>query len=121
MTSPIDTGFDRDAVQAQLASEGHAYIRSLPADFDYLKELARLGPPVPQYNGALVRDVKPDSAISNDVVSAANMAELTPHTEWYEFPGLPPRYVALWCIRPAAGQGGETTLADGYVMLDLFT
>jgi hypothetical protein len=49
------------------------------------------------------------------------MAELTPHTEWYEFPGSPPRYVALWCVHPAEGPGGETTLADGYALLERFS
>jgi alpha-ketoglutarate-dependent taurine dioxygenase len=108
-------------IQLQLDRVGYAYVPTVPRGFDYLRELSRLGPPVPQYGGALVRDVKPDPAISNDVVSAANTAELTPHTEWYEFPGLPPRYVALWCQRPAAGPGGETTFADGYLLLRQFT
>lgn len=61
-----------------------------------------------------------DPAISDAVVSAANTAALTPHTESYEFPGLPPRYVALWCVRPTQGEGGETTLADGYRFLECF-
>jgi alpha-ketoglutarate-dependent taurine dioxygenase len=121
MTVPTLTAFDLDSIRAHLRSEGRAYIRAVPEGFDYLKGLTRLGLPAPQYGGALVRDVRPDPAICDDVVSAANMAELTPHTEWYEFPGPPPRYVALWCVQPAAGPGGETTLADGYALLDQFT
>lgn len=108
-------------IRAQLDHTGYAYLPTIPSGTDYLRELSRLGPPVPQYGGVLVRDVKPDPSIGNDVVSAANTAELTPHTEWYEFPGLPPRYVALWCVQPASGTGGETTLADGYALLDQFT
>ncbi len=121
MTAPTITGFDLDSIRGKLASAGYAYVRGLPEGFDYPGELARLGPLVPQYGGTLVRDVKPDPAVSNTVVSSANMAELTPHTEWYEFPGLPPRYVALWCMHPAEGPGGETTLTDGYLMLDDYT
>lgn len=118
MTAPTITGFDLDIIRGKLASTGYAYVGGLVGDFDYTGVLARLGPLVPQYGGARVRDVKPDPAVSNKVVSSANMAELTPHTEWYEFPGLSPRYVALWCVRPAEGPGGETTLADGYGLLD---
>lgn len=114
-------GFDVDTIRLHLALSGYAYVSDLPEGFDYTEALARLGPLVPQYGGALVRDVNPDPTISNDVKSSANMAELTPHTEWYEFPGLPPRYVALWCVRPAEGPGGETTLVDGYAMLNRFT
>jgi hypothetical protein len=95
MTSPLLTGFDLYTIRTSLTLAGYAYVCGLPDDFDYPLELARLGPLVHQYGGALVRDVKPDPSISNTVVSSANMAELTPHTEWYEFAGPPPRYVAL--------------------------
>jgi alpha-ketoglutarate-dependent taurine dioxygenase len=79
-----------------------------------------LGNPVPQYDGELVRDIKPDLTLPADVYTALSMHKLTPHTEWYEFPGIPPRYVALWCVR-SAGSGGETTLADGYRFLREFS
>jgi alpha-ketoglutarate-dependent taurine dioxygenase len=121
MTALTVTGFDLDTIRGNLASPGYAHVAGLPEDLDYPAELARLGPLVPQYGGVLVRDVKPDPQVSNTVVSSANMAELTPHTEWYEFPGPPPRYVALWCVHPADGPGGETTLADGYRLLDNYT
>ncbi len=121
MTAPTITGFDLDTIRGELASAGYAHVRGLPESFDHPDELARLGPLVPQYGGALVRDVKPDPAVSNTIVSSANMAELTPHTEWHEFPGPPPRYVALWCVHPARGPGGETTLADGYRLLEDYT
>jgi alpha-ketoglutarate-dependent taurine dioxygenase len=53
----------------------------------------------------------------DDVYHSNNTRALMPHTEGYEQPGLPPRYVALWCVTPSTGPGGETTLADGYEML----
>lgn len=121
MIVPTLTGFDLSAIREQLTHLGYAYVSGLPADFDYPDALAALGTPVPQYGGVLVRDVKPDPNIGNDVVSSLNTAELTPHTEWYEFAGLPPRYVGLWCVVPADGPGGETTLADGYALLERFT
>lgn len=120
MTVSTITEFDLDTVRLHLALTGYAYVSGLTQGFDHASALAALGPLVPQYGGVLVRDVKPDPAISNNIASASNMAELTPHTEWYEFPGLPPRYVALWCVQPAEGHGGETTLADGHAMLDRF-
>jgi alpha-ketoglutarate-dependent taurine dioxygenase len=121
MTAPTITGFDLDSIRSRLAALGYAYIRGLPDGFDHPAALTGLGPLVPQYGGVLVRDITPDPQVSNTVVSSANMAELTPHTEWYEFPGVPPRYVALWCVHPADGPGGETTLADGYRLLDRYT
>jgi alpha-ketoglutarate-dependent taurine dioxygenase len=117
MTTPLLTGFDFNTIRISITLAGYAYVAGLPEDFDYPTELRRFGPLVPQYGGALVRDVKPNPAISDTVVSSANMAELTPHTEWYEFPGPPPRYVALWCMHSAEGPGGETTVADGYRLL----
>jgi alpha-ketoglutarate-dependent taurine dioxygenase len=104
-----------------LDEDGYVYITGAPDGFDFLSQLRRLGQPIRQYNGALIRDVKPEPDIGDDVYSASNTRELTPHTESYEFEGLPPRYVALWCVQPARGPGGETTLADGYRFLRQFS
>ncbi len=67
MTAPTITGFDLDTIRGKLTSPGYAYVGGLPEDFDYPGELASLGPLVPQYGGALVRDVKPDPDVSNTV------------------------------------------------------
>jgi alpha-ketoglutarate-dependent taurine dioxygenase len=120
MTRVSARELDVEAIRDQLRCVGYAYLPALAADFDYLNALHQLGPLLPQYDGQLVRDIKPDPSISNEIRSALNMAELTPHTEWYEFPNLPPRYVALWCVHPAEGRGGETTLADGSAILGHF-
>ncbi len=108
-------------VRQLLAADGYVYVTGVVDGFDYLSELSRLGEPMEQYNGALIRDVQPAPDIGNDVYSASNTRELTPHTESYEFDGLPPRYVALWCVQPAEGPGGETTLADGYHFIQQFS
>lgn len=112
---------DIQGLLIKLSAEGYAYINDLPIDFDYEGQLSRLGPLVSQYNGEIVRDIRPDPGISDEVITPYNTSELVPHTEWYEFSGIPPRYLALWCVRPAEGPGGETTLADGYRFLELFT
>ncbi|GAA1791276.1 TauD/TfdA family dioxygenase [Planosporangium flavigriseum] len=104
-----------------LDADGYVYLTGITDGFDYLAEVSRLGPLARQYSGALVRDIRPAPDIGNDVYSASNTRELTPHTESYEFEGIPPRYVALWCVRPAEGPGGETTLADGHRFLQQFS
>ena len=114
-------GLDVPKINIELASQGYSYIDNLPDGLDYAAELARIGPLIRQYAGELVRDIKPDPAFSDDITSPYNTSEVTPHTEWYEFSDLPPRYVALWCVSPADGPGGETTLADGYRILELFS
>jgi hypothetical protein len=86
LTTSTINGFDLDSIWSRLTSAGYAYVHDLPEGFDHAGELTRLGRLVPQYGGVLVRDVKPDPSVSNTVVSSSNMAELTPHTEWYEFP-----------------------------------
>jgi alpha-ketoglutarate-dependent taurine dioxygenase len=107
-------------IREELAEKGYSYVDDLSDGLDYAAELTRIGPLIPQYAGELVRDIKPDPAFRDDITSPYNTSEVTPHTEWYEFSDLPPRYVALWCVSPADGPGGETTLADGYRIVDLF-
>ncbi len=114
-------GHNLTLIRRLLDRDGYVYVTGVQDGFDYLSQLRHLGEPVRQYDDSLVRDIKPEQDISNDVYSASNMRELTPHTESYEFDGLPPRYVALWCVQPARGPGGETTLADGYRFLRQFS
>ncbi|WP_435135645.1 TauD/TfdA family dioxygenase [Actinacidiphila sp. bgisy144] len=105
---------DVDRVRAALAATGHVYLRRVPDGFDHVAQLTRLGPAVPQFDGVVVRDIRPDPAVDNSVYLPSNTRELRAHTEWFEFPGPPPRYQALWCVTQAEGPGGETTLADSY-------
>ncbi|MFI6040326.1 TauD/TfdA family dioxygenase [Nocardia sp. NPDC051321] len=104
-----------------IGADGYAYVDGIPNDFDHLSLLSLIGIPVPQYQGELVRDIKPDPQMQEFEVSALNMKPLVPHTELFEFAGLPPRYIALWAVVPAHGPGGETTLTDGYELLRTFT
>jgi hypothetical protein len=113
--------FDAENVRADLVKHGYSHVTGLPPDFDLVSAMSAIGRPIPQYDGALIRHIRPEPGMSDDVYSATNTRELTPHTEWYEFPGIPPRHVALWCVQPAADEGGATQLGDGYRFLERFT
>ena len=120
-TAPRRLGFDELAIaslQAELTEHGHIYIDGIPAGFDHAAFLAgQLGPLLPQYDGQTVWSIKAVKQFS-DVYHSLNTRRLTPHTECYEWDGTPPRYLALWCVVPNAGPGGQTTLADGRTFLD---
>lgn len=103
-----------------LDRNGYVYMDSVPHDFDHMAFLRRFGTLMPQYDGELVWSIKADPQF-DDVYHSLNTKELTPHTECAEFAGLPPRYLALWCIAPASDGGGQTTLADLYAFLDTLT
>ncbi|MFE5854803.1 TauD/TfdA family dioxygenase [Streptomyces sp. NPDC056500] len=114
-------GIDLAQVLSSLEEQGYCHIKQVPDSYDYISALSSLGPLVAQYQGDLIREVQPNPAVPEGANSAASTSAATPHTEFYEFPGIPPRYVALWCIRPAVPDGGATTLADGYRFLAGFT
>ena len=107
-------------MKALLAAQGYVFLTNLPADFDHLDLLSRFGTLVPQYDGRTVWSIKADARF-DDLYHSLNTKELYPHTECYEMPGLPPRFLALWCISPAACGGGSTTLADGYAFVTSLT
>ncbi|MEV8634459.1 TauD/TfdA family dioxygenase [Streptosporangium sp. NPDC051023] len=97
--------------QQLIDEHGYVLMCNVLDEFDPVKFCRRLGRFVPNYTGAVVGDVRPEPGM-DDVYHAGNTRPLTPHTEGYDFAVLPPRYIALWCVTPASGPGGETTLAD---------
>ncbi|MFE3414748.1 TauD/TfdA family dioxygenase [Streptomyces mirabilis] len=103
-------------LNALLDEHGYVYVHGAPEKYDHLEILCRLGDFVPQYDGSLVWDLKPEPGM-DDVYHSRNTQPLVPHTEAYEFAGYPPRFLALWGIKQAEGPGGETTLADGHKFL----
>lgn len=109
-----------DEMHALLGDNGYVYVHGVPEQYDYPQLLATFGQFVPQYDGTLVWDLKPEPDMDH-VYHSKNTRALLPHTEAYEFPGDPPRWLALWCIKQAQGEGGETTLADGHRFLERFT
>lgn len=108
---------DQKAIEQLLDQHGYVYLESPANDFDYVAFLQRLGPLYPQYGGEIVCSIKPDPQYDG-MYSSLNTKELTPHTEYAEFTGLPPRYIALWCLVPVAGEGGQTMLGDVFAFLD---
>lgn len=98
---------------------GAAQITNFSAQKEWWHALGlRLGSVVvPQYQGESVRHIRPDPAMESYAVSANNTKELAPHTENFEFPGLPPRFIALLCRR-AALSGGDTLIYDSRDLLE---
>jgi alpha-ketoglutarate-dependent taurine dioxygenase len=110
---PLPAELERSSFASLMRDNGYVYMCNVPPEFDPVGFCHRLGPFIPQYTGVLVGDVVPEPGM-DDVYHSGNTRALLPHTEGYDFEGLPPRYMALWCVVPVHGAGGETTLADGY-------
>lgn len=102
-----------------LGNNGYVHLVNVPESFDHVAFLRHLGEFQPTPTGTLVGDVKPERGM-DDVNHGQNRGALQPHTEGYEFHGRPPRYLALWCVKPAEGLGGETTMLDGNRVLAEF-
>jgi alpha-ketoglutarate-dependent taurine dioxygenase len=107
-------------VRRRMDSDGYAYVTGVPDSFNHAGFAAEFGDLMSQYDGRLVWDLMPEPGM-DDVYHSRNIRALVPHTEAYEYPGTPPRYLGLWCVQPAEGDGGETTLADGYAWLSTLT
>lgn len=99
------------AYRSALRGVGYVHGVDIPDGFDYPAFLAKFGAFYPGPSGNTIEDVKAEAGM-DDVYYGSNRRALLPHTEGYEFTGLPPRYLALWCVTPPAGAGGETTLFD---------
>lgn len=99
---------------------GYVFMCNVPDTFDPVAFCKRLGNFVPQYTGVLVGDVTPEPGME-EFYHAGNTKPLYPHSEGYDFEGLPPRYLALWCETPNTGAGGETTLADARAWTETLT
>jgi len=96
-----------------MTEHGYVFMCNVPDTFDPVSFCRDLGNFVPNYSGAVVGDVRPEPGM-DDVYHAGNTRALTPHTEGYDFKITPPRYIALWCVTPCRGAGGETTLVDAF-------
>ena len=96
------------AGMARLQESGWVVIEDVPAAKAEVElALARLGALQPQYSGLTFWDVIPKSPGKGTSIGDR---ELSFHTELAEFAD-PPRYVALYCLRPAVS-GGALKLLD---------
>jgi alpha-ketoglutarate-dependent taurine dioxygenase len=112
--------YTEERFRALLSRWGYLHLHDLPEDFDHLTFLQRYGDLMPQYDGALVWSIQAQRRF-DDLYHSLNTRPLNPHTECYEFEGVPPKYLALWCLKPAEDGGGQTTLADMYGFLGTLT
>lgn len=94
-----------------LSRNGYVHVTDVPSNFDHKGFLSRFGSFMMSPLGNVVDDVVPEPGM-DDVYYGGNRQALFPHTEGYEYDGLPPKYLALWCVTPASGHGGRTTLFD---------
>ncbi len=88
--------------------------------FEEYCALARsLGPLMPQQDGVEFYDVKAREGYEDRRYSGS-CNPIGPHTE-FPYLASPPRYLGLFCIQPARGEGGATFLADFEEMLGRLT
>jgi alpha-ketoglutarate-dependent taurine dioxygenase len=111
---------DDDKLRQLLQRHGYVYLDDVPSGFDHVRFLRRLGAFVPQHDGKEIWIVRPDARLAT-IYPSSTSEPLQPHTEGYDVDGVPPKYVALWCLAPARDGGGQTTLADGYAFVDSLT
>lgn len=116
----LPEGVLRYAFHQLLGNNGYVHVVNVPKTFDHVAFLKELGDFQPTPTGTVVGDLKPEADM-DDTYHAQNRKSLVSHTEGYEYRGTPPRYLALWCITPASGEGGETTMLDGHQLLDELT
>lgn len=115
---PLVFGSDTIATFRQILDRaGYLFIAGLPADFDHLSFAEQFGPLMLQYHNEYVWTVKARLQFESSYHSL-NRSTLYPHTECYEFEGLPPRFQAFWCVHPSRDAGGATTIADAYQFIE---
>lgn len=94
---------------------GYSYLNDIPDDFDHFKFAQNFGTPMPQYNDQLIWDIAFKAGFDN-VYHSLNSKKLYPHTECYEFEGLPNKFQILWCVVEPSCGGGDTTLLDSRII-----
>lgn len=102
---------------SQLSEEGFIYLEDLGEQFNYIEFVQNFGKLSTQYGGDVLWTIQSNDKFKN-VYHSMNSQELFPHTEYYESQGLPPRYLALWCVNPGDRGEGFTYLADTYPFFD---
>lgn len=95
----------------ELHVNGFLKVKGVGNENDYLQLANEFGNFLPQYDGQEVWSIKADPKF-DDHYHSLNTKKLSPHTECYEFTGLPPKYLALWCLKAPDCGGGKTTLMD---------
>lgn len=106
--------------QRQLDQQNFIYLQADDPDFDWIK-FSKLvtGKTLMQQYGKDVFHVQWDPKFLN-LSDARGKRQLLPHTEASDYPA-PPKYLALWCQKPADCGGGKTTIASVSDFLAILT
>jgi hypothetical protein len=96
------------ALTTRLGEEGYLFFPSVLSPLAILGEFGS----VRMQGGRLYYVVR-----AGETLQPEDGAGLKPHTDDFNDEGLPPRLVALHCIRPDARGCGQTLLADGHAWL----
>jgi alpha-ketoglutarate-dependent taurine dioxygenase len=108
--------YSEDSCRQLLDAHGYVYIDKISDDFDHAGFCRQFGGLMPQYDGNLYYLIRAEEEFQHLSHSLTTNA-LQPHTDGYEFDGMPPRFLALWCLFPPSDGGGRTTLCDLYPFL----
>ena len=90
----IPSVIDIETAKKEIEEHGFSLIRDLPefSDDEYVSLGRYFGCPIKQYyNSDVVWKVKPKQEF-DEIYHSQNRSMLKPHTECYEFEGLPPKY-----------------------------
>lgn len=107
------TQFSETSFRNLLDTNGYVYMNKIPDGFDHTAFCRQFGELMPQYDGKLHYLIRAEEAFQH-LNHSLTTNPLKPHSDGYEFEGVPPRYIALWCLFPPSDGGGRTTLCDLY-------
>ncbi|RBP38028.1 TfdA family taurine catabolism dioxygenase TauD [Roseimicrobium gellanilyticum] len=99
-----------DALQ-ELQQNGYLHLNFAGNQTSAQRFVQSLGELMPQYDKGIAWNVKPRQGQSK-MRNSLGKAEIAPHTEFYETPLVPPKYVALYCVEKASCGGGAIAVAD---------
>ncbi|MFC8513886.1 TauD/TfdA family dioxygenase [Streptomyces sp. NPDC057257] len=115
--NPVPEEALRSTYAKLLRTNGYVHLVDVPDTFDHVGFLRGFGDFLPSPTGTLVGDMVPEPGMDG-IYHSGNQQALVPHTEGYDLDELPARYLALWCVVPPSGEGGETTLFDGFKLVN---
>lgn len=104
-----------ESIKRVIREQGFFHSKQPVSEGDFIDRCQALGRLVPQYDGKDRGYIRPDR-VYEGVYHTQNRDPLQPHTECCELDGLPPRYLALYCVHPdltddAIAPGCRTRLA----------
>ncbi|MEM9227856.1 MAG: TauD/TfdA family dioxygenase [Verrucomicrobiota bacterium] len=103
------TDSELSAYREALQNDHYLYLETGDTDFDWIGlSCALTGMDIEQQYGNDIFPIRFEAHLAH-LSDSRGRQNLLPHTEASDY-AQPPRYLALWCQRPAECGGGETTL-----------